>query len=246
VGNKPWGEEKYPADGQKIAAEERFRETAGFSSASYVIVARSSDLSEVQVIRSYLESFGIPVVVMQNAFADAVEQTVLRVPESMAEQAGELIERYKKGEYRLDEPDAGDTREHAGDLPTFRVYSRPDKAVLVVVKEGFSWPALIFGWLWFLLNGMWVNSIFLACIQIGAWLYFKYHSPSTLLDSAPFILYLAVHFLMGKLGNTLLGLDLENKGYVRLATVAAKNPAYAREAAGRLGKAKAPGANADD
>jgi hypothetical protein len=166
----------------------------------------------------------------------------LRVPESTAGLAGELIERYKKGEDRLDESDADDAREHAGNLPTFRVYSHPHKAVPVVVKEGFSWPALIFGWLWFLLNGMWLNSILLGCIEIGAFFYFMSHSPSTPLDLGVFVLYLAVRFLMSKLANTLLGLDLESKGYLRLVTVAARNPAYAREAAGRLERAEASGA----
>jgi hypothetical protein len=198
-----------------------------------VIVARSSDQSEIQIIRSHFETLGIPAVVMQDAFAGAIGQTVLRVPEAMAGLAVEFIERYRNGEFQLEEgpPDMGDAREFAGDLPSFKVYSRPDKAVPVVVKAGFSWPALVFGSLWFLLNGMWVNAIFVGLMDIGAWLYFHSYYPVTLLELCLSLLYLIVRFLIGKLGNTLLCLDLESKRYVRLTTVSAKNSTYAREAA---------------
>jgi hypothetical protein len=193
----------------------------------YVIVFRLPDQAEMQVIRSYLESFGIPAAVSADAFCGALDGIVLRVPEALAGQAVELIEQYKNGEHRLAEPNIPHVGENADGLSVFRVYSRPDRTVPVVVKDGFSWPALIFGPLWFLLNRMWVNSVLVFSLEIGAQLYLGSRDA----DTWKWIFYLLARFLIGKWGNTLLCLDLENKGYARLATVSAKNPAYARAAA---------------
>ncbi|MDR1708716.1 MAG: DUF2628 domain-containing protein, partial [Candidatus Accumulibacter sp.] len=212
----------------------------GEADEDFTVLVRLADASETQIVRSLLASAGIPVRVQGDAFVGAFGGTALFVPESLAEEANELIARYKRGECGLDEPETpGETSPAAeappaaaGRLRTFRVYAPPGGTTPVVVKEGFSWPAFFFNWIWFLVNGLWVEFAAVLALEIGAWALLDSHRAS---PAAAWLLaaYFAGRILIGRLANARLCHDLERKGYAKIATVRAKNEAYAREAAAR-------------
>jgi hypothetical protein len=120
-------------------------------------------------------------------------------------------------------------------MKTFRIYSHPKKSVPIVVKVGFSWPAFIFGPLWFLANKMWMYFAIVTVFAVGARLYFGGHEPSSdreaLLMFGMSLLYFVGLFFIGKVANFLLSSGLEDQGYVLQRTVTAKNARTAREEA---------------
>ena len=72
-------------------------------------------------------------------------------------------------------------------MKTFRIYSRVDRPIPMVVKVGISWPAFIIGPLWFLLNRMWLNFAIVTALLLGGNLYFEYHKASTPTESLLFL-----------------------------------------------------------
>jgi len=120
-------------------------------------------------------------------------------------------------------------------MKTYRIYKHPEKSLAMVVKVGFSWGAFFFGPLWFLFNKMWLNFALVATLSVAANLAFQNNHPANKTDALIFlgmyVLYLIVWFFIGKVANILLCSDLKAQGYVLQATVQAKNPSYAREAA---------------
>lgn len=216
-------------------------------------VARFLDPTEAHLIKAHLESCGVPALVADanlvqaNPFlGGAIGGTSVRVPEAFAAEAVELIAKFNRGEFQDDEShdnsnDAGDTPASAVEsrrLKTFRVYAHPDQPVPIVVKVGFSWAAFIFGPLWFLVNRMWMNFAIVAALFGGGNLYFRHQHPSTeaglLLFAGMYVLFFIAWFMIGKFANSLLAIDLEDKGYRLVATVKARNPTYARDEAVKL------------
>ena len=59
-------------------------------------------------------------------------------------------------------------------MRTYRIYSHPNRPVPMVVKVGFSWPAIIFGPLWFLFNKMWLTAAIVVGFVVGTRLFFDY------------------------------------------------------------------------
>jgi len=118
-------------------------------------------------------------------------------------------------------------------MKTFRIYSHPKQPVPIVVKVGWSWPAFIFGPLWFLLNKMWLTAAVVVGLVVGERLFFQYLKPSSPGESLLFLgmllLALVAWFLIGQFANFLLCSDLESRGYVLRGTVSAKSSRMARE-----------------
>lgn len=233
------------------SAEETAEEEAAYYG-DYTNVARFLDPTEAHLLKAHLESCAIPAIVADanlvqtNPFlGGAVGGASVRVPAAFVSEALELIAKFKNGEFQVEEASgepSGVEPENPGNpaakgrrLKTYRVYSRADQAVPIVVKVGFSWAAFIFGPLWFLFNSMWLNFIIVAGLYVGGNLYFRSHQPSTdaesLLFAGVYAAYLLIWFLIGKFANSLLAVDLEDRGYRLVATVSAQNPAYARDAA---------------
>ncbi|MGE5384831.1 MAG: DUF2628 domain-containing protein [Betaproteobacteria bacterium] len=218
----------------------------------FTIVARSLEPTEAHLLKSYLESCSIPAIVADANLVQAapfltgpVGGASVRVPKDFAPEALDLIAKFNRIDVQADSlsDDAVDLPlEKSGiagarKLKTYGVYTHPDKPIPLVVKAGFSWGAFIFGPLWFLLNRMWLNFFLVTTLYVGGNLYFRFHQVDADLGAPLFIgmyfLYLLLWFLIGKFANSLLAADLEDRGYKRIATVMAENPAYAREEAAK-------------
>jgi hypothetical protein len=226
------------------------RDNSG-ATGDYVDIANLQDQAEAHLLKAYLESSGIPSVAtgadVARAFGGVFGGTRLCVQKSFAKQARELVANYNDGVFQLDEnadeylafqSDNSLTEGQEKGLKTYRVYAHPKRAASIVVKVGFSWAALVFGPLWFLVNRMWINSLFFISLVLGGRLHFQHFQPTNQTEDLMLLgmqfLYITAWILFSKFANSLLCSDLENKGYVLKATVKAKNPAYAREKATQI------------
>ncbi len=104
-------------------------------------------------------------------------------------------------------------------LRVFTVH-RQDAAEPVLVREGFSWPALFFGWVWLLAHG----ALLAALVLLAAWiLVAQIASPSLRL---PVIVGLVL--AQGVFGLDLWRLSLGWRGWRQDGVVAALDTASAR------------------
>ena len=224
---------------------------AGAYLGDFVTVARLLEPTEAYLLKAHLESCDIPAVVgdanlsQANQFlAGAIGGARVSVPATYVERASELLNQFKDGKFELDS-DAiegvgiASSEEvvvgQKGKQKLFRVYSHPNKEVTVVVKQGFSWGAFIFGPLWFLVHGMWFYFFMLSALYLGGNLYLRSQAPGSNTDVlilfCGFVVYILAWFFVGKFAHALLATALEESGYKLLATVSARNATYAREAA---------------
>ncbi len=94
------------------------------------------------------------------------------------------------------------------------------EARVIFVKEGFSWPAFFFNWVWALFKGLWITALglFLAEIVLGA-------AVGSLQVSAPAqsIASFTFFVLTGLFGNDLARMELARKGYREAGVVVARN-----------------------
>lgn len=219
-------------------------EEGGLNSVELIDVAQFYDPAEAYLLKGYLESFGIPATVIgadvARTFSGVVGGSRLSVPNPLVAQALERMAEYNESRVSLEESSDDDVAPGAGQpssgrLKTYRVFAHPGRNTLVVVRSGFNWAALIFGPLWFLVNRMWGNALIFVILFVGNALYVPNANPvsemDVRIDDLMVFLYPLVWLLFSALGNTLLCSDLEAKGYALKATVRARNPAYAREAA---------------
>lgn len=84
----------------------------------------------------------------------------------------------------------------------------------VLVREGFSWGALLLGPLWLARHRAWIAAAIAFAVEVATGL-----SPSP----ASGILSVAVALILGLTGNDLRRWTLENKGYVLMHAVAARS-----------------------
>lgn len=100
-------------------------------------------------------------------------------------------------------------------------------AAPLLVREGFSWGALIFGPLWLLAHRAWIPAVLAiaVCVVIGA-------LPT---GEARTALSIAFPLLLGFSGNDMRRFSLERRGYRLTHVVAARDAesAFARLLAGR-------------
>jgi hypothetical protein len=96
----------------------------------------------------------------------------------------------------------------------YTVHIRP-KTAPVVVREGFSWGALIFGPLWLLAHGAWIGAAldFLAWVLIAA--------PTR--GPANTVLLVALVLLQGVFGHDIRRWSLALRGYALVHVVAARD-----------------------
>jgi hypothetical protein len=92
----------------------------------------------------------------------------------------------------------------------------PDRDV-VLVKEGFSWPAFVFGPLWALARRLWLAAVAFALVLVGLEAAMRAFAFDGIV-SAMLILILSVAF--GWLGNDLRRRKLERRGFVFRGVVA--------------------------
>jgi hypothetical protein len=115
-------------------------------------------------------------------------------------------------------------------------WSPTDDGAAVFVKEGFSWPGLVFGIFWTLWHGMWIASAALFVIALAAGLAVE---AAGLNDGVASLVQLFLHLGVGVFGNDMRRWSLRRIGYVEGAVVAASRRSSAEcryfeaQAAGR-------------
>jgi len=106
----------------------------------------------------------------------------------------------------------------------FTAHTRADTAP-VLVREGFSWAALLFGPFWLFRQRAWIAGALVLCAWIAALL---------LPEPLPLLLP-ALAWLLGLSGNDLVRWSLERRGFLLAHVIAAGNAdaAFARLLAAR-------------
>lgn len=96
---------------------------------------------------------------------------------------------------------------------------KPDRD-MVLVKEGFSWPAFLMPPLWALWSRMWWEALALfAVIALFAWGLEAGGVPEHLSQVSMLALVIAI----GMIGNDLKRWSLSQRGFSEVATIGAKN-----------------------
>lgn len=96
----------------------------------------------------------------------------------------------------------------------------PDRDI-VLVKEGFSWPALLFSFLWALRHRLWLAAaaIFLAVTTLNVAIYWL--RPDELSQA---VLSLGLGVIIGYLGNDLRRRKLTGQGFAFAGAVSGDDP----------------------
>lgn len=94
------------------------------------------------------------------------------------------------------------------------------KPTLALVKDGFSWPAAIFGFFWALVIGAWEVAVALFAIQVLS----SIAIPFLINDAdAQTILHLGVAVVIGLIANELRRSALARRGLIEDAVVSARD-----------------------
>ena len=112
-------------------------------------------------------------------------------------------------------------------MRTYTIHEAPDPVAdridraeaLVFVKDGFSWPAAVFGPLWLLVNRLWWPLLGYAAVSIAL------QFPEFLLSFDqrwPALAGLALNLLLGFEADTLRRWTLERRGWQTIGTVSGK------------------------
>lgn len=107
-------------------------------------------------------------------------------------------------------------------MSVFTVHVRDTglKPDLALVKDGFSWPAAIFGILWALVVGAWEIALVLLAVQVAVGLAL----PMVLSDpAAQSVVQLGVSVIVGLVANELRRWVLARRGLMEDAVVTAAN-----------------------
>jgi len=90
----------------------------------------------------------------------------------------------------------------------------------VLIKEGFSWPAFLFGPLWMLIHGLWLAFVALVAITLLLGVAADAFGLGEILQA---IVSLAIAVLVGAHGNDMRRHVLVRRGYRDAGVVAARN-----------------------
>jgi hypothetical protein len=95
---------------------------------------------------------------------------------------------------------------------------RPDKGAddVVLLREGFSWWALIFPLPWLVIKGMWIVLLVALGVQFAIW---GLAEALGLSDTIRLILSLSINFILALEGNNLLRWTYERRGFEELGLV---------------------------
>jgi len=99
---------------------------------------------------------------------------------------------------------------------TFYIHERRSRAVLV--KQGFSWPAFLFGALWAAAKHMWLPAFWaMAVMDTVLWFLSGYAEARGASDLAlcTLLLTLGYAWVRGRFGNRWLVASLTRRGYAR-------------------------------
>ena len=213
-------------------------EATSDSTGDLVIVAHNLTTTGAVVLADYLGSQGIRAFAtdanVATAFGGVIEGANVRVPESEKELAGRLAADFECRARDCEattsdeaDPNPAPTNDPSScaskhRLRTYRRYIHPQRNAAVIVKEGFSWGALIFGPLWFLLHRMWFMSLVSLALTVGGHAFFSAHrSPESLM--CIFVAYWAIWIFIGRIANDFLCTSLRTRGYRLQAVVRARS-----------------------
>ena len=96
----------------------------------------------------------------------------------------------------------------------------PQGREIVLVKEGFSWPAFLFTFFWALVKGWWLTAILILAAQIGLSAASYFIGFSAVGDT---VLSFAVLFLIGAFANDLQRMELSLRNFHEAGVVAGTN-----------------------
>jgi len=99
-----------------------------------------------------------------------------------------------------------------------RAWSAADDGDAVFVKEGFSWPGLLFGIFWTLWHGMWIASAVLFGLSLVCGIAIEATGLSEGMSS---LLQIALHVGVGVFGNDMRRWSLRRTGHIECAVVQA-------------------------
>ena len=99
-----------------------------------------------------------------------------------------------------------------------RAWSAADDGDAVFVKEGFSWPGLLFGIFWTLWHGMWIASAVLFGLSLVCGIAIEATGLSEGMSS---LLQIALHVGVGVFGNDMRRWSLRRTGHIECAVVLA-------------------------
>ena len=106
----------------------------------------------------------------------------------------------------------------------YTVYEKPEleepSARVMLVREGFSWLALIFGLLWLLARGLWVASLVYA-VALAVLVYLAQYAGMD--DDALTLIPLFAQLVLGFVANDLQRESLQRRGYRFTGVVAAES-----------------------
>jgi len=201
----------------------------------FVVVARCETPTEAHVLQQTLAAAGVAarvadahLVQAHSWMTGAVGGVRVLVPASLAADAQAVLAEFRAGAFELvpqgpdaegaePEPEAVDPAGVGG--RRFIVFRHPTRTPRVIaVKKGFSWPAVLVGPLWFLLNGMWPTFFLsLGVVWGGPALVRMADVPddprSGLFQGLAAMALLALWSGFGWVANALLAQELERRGY---------------------------------
>ena len=133
-------------------------------------------------------------------------------------------------------PAAVDLEEPEKRRKLFRIFEGPDGR-LEAVKDGFSWPAFWFYWIWALVKGLWgIGVVTMLAVILSVWYVV---SAASHLEWHVTLTWLGVAVVFGLFGNLWRSRSLASRGWVRRKLITAGSPTEAISAYMRA--ADAPG-----
>ncbi|MCT6875122.1 DUF2628 domain-containing protein [Frischella perrara] len=123
-------------------------------------------------------------------------------------------------------------------MKNYNIYKHPDGKI-EAVKQGWSWPAFFFGWIWALIKQLWmvaglliayaiISSIVIQLMILPSYDYYEYGgqdlSQAFLLQSISLLIQLGITIYLGVKGNSLREANLIKRGYECIGNINAVNP----------------------
>lgn len=108
-------------------------------------------------------------------------------------------------------------------MKLYNVYQHPILKEYVVVKQGFSFPALLFGVLWTIYNKLWLHSGVLIAISLLLGFSQDFMNSNQYTEFLLFAVNLAVAVYVAKNANGWKSVDLQHRGFEEVAKLVEAN-----------------------
>lgn len=122
-------------------------------------------------------------------------------------------------------------------MKNYNIYKHPNGKI-EAVKQGWSWPAFFFGWIWALIKQLWMVAVLIIAYAIissiviqlmtPSYDYYEYGgedlSQAFLLQSISLLIQLGIAIFLGVKGNSLREANLIKRGYECIGNINAVNP----------------------